>query len=107
MIRTLRISARIGLWTILIGVSIYFFPDNVIACFYGYRSPIFGQGLFNKQFWVVMHMVGGTMALLLGPVQFRPFIRNRFVSFHRLSGKMVSIPSVYYKKSIPRQKIIS
>jgi uncharacterized membrane protein len=78
-------------WALLIGLSVYFFLDNVIAFFYGYRSRIFGNSLFDNQLWVVMHLVGGTFALLLGPTQFWPFIRNRFLAFHRLAGKIYMV----------------
>ncbi|HTH31763.1 MAG TPA: DUF2306 domain-containing protein [Lacibacter sp.] len=85
---TLRSAALIALWSFIILLSLYFFLDNVVAYFYGYRSRMFGDSLFHNQLWVVMHMGGGTMTLLLGPMQFWPFIRKRFVAFHRLSGKI-------------------
>ncbi len=85
---TIRSIFWIALWLFVVLLSVYFFLDNVIAYFYGHRSRMFGTTLFNNQLWVVMHMVGGSMALLLGPMQFWPFIRKRFVSFHRLSGKI-------------------
>ena len=83
-----RSAIAIAIWSFVILLSGYFFLDNVIAYFYGYRSRIFGDSLFRNQLWVVMHMVGGTFTLLLGPFQFWPFIRNRFLKFHRASGKI-------------------
>lgn len=88
LMHTLRSIFWIALWSFILLLSVYFFLDNVVAYFYGYRSRVFGNSLFNNQLWVVMHLVGGSMALLLGPMQFWPFIRKRFVSFHRLSGKI-------------------
>mgnify|MGYP006205787201 CR=1 FL=1 len=85
---TFRSIILVALWSFIVFLSLYFFFDNVIAYFCGYRSRMFGDTLFHNQLWVVMHMVGGSMALLLGPMQFWPFIRKRFVSFHRLSGKI-------------------
>ncbi len=85
---TFRSVFWIALWSFILLLSVYFFLDNVVVYFYGYRSRMFGNSLFNNQLWVVMHMVGGSMALLLGPMQFWPFIRKRFVYFHRLSGKI-------------------
>ena len=84
----LKSAATIAVWAFILILSVYFFLDNVVAYFYGYRSRMFGNSLFHNQLWVVMHMVGGSMALLLGPMQFWPFIRKRFVAFHRLSGKI-------------------
>jgi uncharacterized membrane protein len=78
----------VTLWSFVIFLSLYFFFDNVIVYFYGYRSRMFGDTIFNNQLWVVMHLAGGSISLLLGPTQFWPAIRKRFVSFHRLSGKI-------------------
>jgi len=52
-------------------------------------------------------MVGGSMALLLGPTQFWPFIRNRFLSFHRLSGKIYMTGIVLIGISAGRLSLIS
>ncbi|RYF80397.1 MAG: DUF2306 domain-containing protein [Chitinophagaceae bacterium] len=75
-------------WIFLVGLSLYFFYDNVISFFYGYESPTMGTSFFNNQFWLVMHMVGGTLTLFIGPLQFWPFIRNRAIKFHRWAGKV-------------------
>ena len=92
---------------LIILASLYFFLDNVIAYFYGYRSPNFGTTLFNNQLWIVLHLVGGTMALLLGPAQFWPFIRNRFLAFHRLSGKIYMAGIVLIAVSAFRLSLVS
>jgi uncharacterized membrane protein len=75
-------------WAAIILLSGYFFMDNVIAYFYGYRSRTWGNSLFNNQLWVSMHMLGGTFALVLGPMQFWPFLRNRYMGLHGVSGKI-------------------
>jgi hypothetical protein len=67
----LRLKAvlTVLLWIVIIGFSLYFFMDNVVAYFFGYRSRIFGDSLFHNHLWVVLHLAGGSLALLLGPVQ--------------------------------------
>lgn len=75
-------------WIFIVGLSLYFFYDNVIAFFYGYESSTMGNSFFNNQLWLVMHIVGGTLTLFIGPIQFWPFIRNRFINFHRWAGKI-------------------
>jgi uncharacterized membrane protein len=104
---TLRPIFWIVLWSFVLFLSVYFFLDNVIAYFYGYRSRMFGETLFQNQLWVVMHMVGGSMALLLGPMQFWPFVRKRFVSFHRLSGKIYMAGIAFIGISAGRLSLIS
>ncbi len=74
-------------WSLIISLSIYFFLDNVIAYFYGYRSPVFGNSFFNNQVWVAAHMAGGSITLFTGPLQFSGYLRKRFVKFHRALGK--------------------
>lgn len=86
--RILKIFPLIVFWALVIGFSLHFLISDVVPFLSGYRSKNFGNSFFNNQFWLVMHLVGGTMALLLGPTQFWPFIRNRFLSFHRLAGKI-------------------
>ena len=94
-------------WMLVLAASIYFFLDNVIAYFYGYRSRMFGNSFFNNQLWVIMHMAGGSLALLLGPVQFWPVIRNRYLSFHRLTGKIYMAGVLLISISAFRLSLIS
>jgi uncharacterized membrane protein len=75
-------------WTAIIAGSGYFFMTNVATYFTGFRSKVFGDSFFNNQFWVVMHLVGGSLALFTGPVQFWKQIRNRYIGAHRLIGKL-------------------
>lgn len=75
-------------WMLIIGLSLYFFLDNVVAFLFGYRGRSFGSTLFNNQLWVVLHLVGGTMCLLTGPLQFWPSLRRKYVGFHRATGKV-------------------
>lgn len=103
---TLNILTFIG-WTVIIFLSLYFFLDNVIAYFYGYRSRMFGNSLFHNQLWIIMHMVGGTFALLLGPIQFWPIIRKRYIKFHRINGKIYMAGIVLIGISAGRLSLIS
>lgn len=74
-------------WIALLGFSISFYLDNAVAYFFGYRNPRFGDTLLNNQLWFVVHMIGGTCALFLGPIQFWTRIRERYFKLHRLLGK--------------------
>jgi uncharacterized membrane protein len=105
--QVLRLTWTIVGWILLISLSAYFFLDNVIAYFYGYRSRMFGNSFFNNQVWVVLHIVGGTITLLLGPMQFWSFVRNRFINFHRLSGKIYTAGILLIGISAGRLSLIS
>ncbi|MBA2330947.1 MAG: DUF2306 domain-containing protein [Flavisolibacter sp.] len=94
-------------WGLIIGFSIYFFLDNVAIYLYGYRSKNFGDSFFNNQVWVVSHLIGGTIALFLGPLQFWKSIRTRYVQFHRTSGKIYIIGAIITGLSALRLSVVS
>ena len=94
-------------WVPILVLSIYFFMDNVVVYLFGYRSSNFGDTFFNNQFWLVIHLVGGTMTLLLGPTQFWPFVRNKFLAFHRLAGKIYMVGILLIGVSVARLSLVS
>jgi len=98
---------KILFWACLIFLSLFFYYDAVIPYFYGYRSRIFGTAFFNNQLWVTMHMVGGTFALLLGPSQFWPAFRNRYLKFHRIAGKLYMLGILLIGISAGRLSLVS
>jgi uncharacterized membrane protein len=88
---TRSVASRIFLtlfWVALIAASINFYFDNAVAYLFGYRSKRFGDSLFNNQLWFVIHIVGGTCALFLGPFQFWTWFRNRYLRIHRIMGRV-------------------
>ena len=81
-------------WTVLIGISVYFYLYNVLGYFYGYQNERFGDTLLNNQIWFIAHMVGATFSLFLGPMQFWPAIRKKYTSYHRTAGKLYIVGSL-------------
>jgi uncharacterized membrane protein len=77
-------------WSVLILLSAYFFYDNAIVYFFGYRNPRFSE---NK-FWFVIHIVGAACSLFLGPIQFWKSIRTGYPRFHHIAGKIYIIGSL-------------
>lgn len=90
-------------WTIIIGLSIYFFLENVAVYFTGFKSDTF----INNPIWVSLHLVGGALALLFGPIQFAKWIRNKYLNFHRLSGKVYIVGAFIAGLSALRLSLIS
>lgn len=88
-------------------LSIFFYCESVIPYLYGYRSRIFGTAFFNNQLRLTMHMVGGIFALLLGPLQFWPAFRNRYLKFHRLAGKLYMFGVLLIGISAGRLSLVS
>jgi uncharacterized membrane protein len=95
------------LWATVLTSSAYFFLDNVWAFVYGYRSNTWGNSLFNNQVWFVAHLVGGTLALFIGPVQFWKMVRDRYTNFHRLLGKIYIVGCFLVGLSALRLSLVS
>lgn len=100
-------SFRFISWSLIICLSIYFFLDNVVAYFFGYRSRLFGNSFFNNQVWVVTHLVGGSLTLFIGPVQFSKYLRTKYVLIHRNLGKIYMLGVALAGMSALRLSLIS
>ncbi|HSF53625.1 MAG TPA: DUF2306 domain-containing protein, partial [Algoriphagus sp.] len=90
-------------WAVIIGLSFYFFLENVAVYLTGFRSSSFTQ----NPFWVFLHLIGGSLALFFGPVQFSTWIRNKNLPFHRLSGKLYILGAIIAGISALRLSLIS
>ena len=95
------------LWTLVIVSSAYFFLDNVWAFVYGYRSRTWGNSLFNNQVWFVAHLVGGTLALAIGPVQVWKWFRDKYINIHRWLGKIYIVGCFLTGLSALRLSLVS
>ena len=104
---TSKTLLQIVYWSLIIFLSLYFFLDNVVVFLFGYRSKNFGTTFFNNQFWMVLHLIGGTMTLLLGPTQFWPIIRKKYMTFHRLAGKIYMVGIALIGISVARLAVVS
>ena len=94
-------------WSLIIALSVYFFIENVFVYVTGFRSKNFGTSFFNNQVWIVSHLIGGTLALFLGPFQFWKSLRTRYLSFHRVTGKLYIIGAFITGLSALRLSLIS
>lgn len=102
-----KLSIQFLLWAAIIASSIYFLWTDVYPYLLGYRSPSFGNTFFQNQFFVVVHLLGGTAALLTGPFQFWPGFREKNMRLHRLLGKVYLIGGVLVGFSALRSSLIS
>ena len=90
-------------WSIIIGLSVYFFIENVAVYFNGFKSNSF----INNPIWMTIHLVGGTLALVFGPSQFFKSLRQKYLRLHRLTGKIYIIGAFITGISALRLSIIS
>lgn len=58
--------------------------------FYTLEESILGR-LFAIKWWLIGHLSGGILALLIGPFQFWKNFRNKYIKLHRTLGKVYLI----------------
>lgn len=81
-----------SLWVITLAVGLYFVVTHVPQYFiwseatYGYYWPQGG--------YLLPHILGGLVALVIGPFQFWPHIRQTYPKLHRISGRIYLISIV-------------
>jgi len=100
-VKTRKISLFI-FWAVVIAISAYFYYYNVFAYFEGYKNERFD----TYPFWFISHMVGATFSLFLGPIQFWPSIRKKYISYHRVAGKLYIVGSLVAGVSAFRLSLI-
>jgi len=68
---------------------------GLIARFYGravlnytHFDAAHYHNLWPAKWWLVAHLGGGSLALLLGPLQFSDWLRRRYVRAHRWMGRL-------------------
>jgi uncharacterized membrane protein len=67
-------------------LSLYFIFDKTPRYFV-FTKESYGDYFWPRANWVIVHVVCGILALVIGPFQFVPAIRNRFLNLHRWMGK--------------------
>jgi Predicted membrane protein (DUF2306) len=73
----------------MIAIAIAFVLKYVFHYYLNYNQTGFAAGAANYwalRGWLLMHITGGTVALLVGPSQFWTGFRVRFARLHRLTG---------------------
>jgi len=80
-------SAAVGLWIVALVIGAYFVlinvPDYVVL-----TEESYGPYFWPRAEYLLPHMLGGLVALLIGPLQFWPKIRNNYRKLHRVSGRL-------------------
>lgn len=57
-------------------------------------EDVYGSYYFTRVFWVFPHIVLGIVATVIGPFQFIPAIRNKYLKVHRQLGRVYIIATV-------------
>ena len=82
----LRKVSRLTFWALIYGLAILYFFEAPLKYF------VFNQmsyGVFwQSRYGLFLHIIGGSIALLSGPIQFLPIIRKKYLNFHRWMGRL-------------------
>ena len=68
-------------------------PSSVVASA-GPAGEQFDGRYYAHPYLTLVHVVTGFLFMVLGPIQFLPAVRNRWIWFHRLSGRVFMIASL-------------
>lgn len=69
-------------------IALYFVIDQALPYITNYGYEQFGDSYWANRWWLIGHLSGGIIAILIGPFQFIPKFRNRYLKTHRLLGKI-------------------
>lgn len=86
-----KIIYRKAFWTSIIILSAYYLYRAILYRFY--KEGI-GQTFWDKQFLFIFHLLTAILPLMLGPLQFWNWFRNRYTNWHRLLGKIYIVGSL-------------
>ena len=84
--RSLQSMALTALWLIVFSLALRFINSEALT----YRQvdeETFGR-FWAQRFWLLGHVTGGTLALLVGAAQLVPAIRRRYLRVHRWLGRV-------------------
>ena len=68
--------------------SIAFVAKYVVPYFLDYSEANFGSHHWSVRGWLLVHITGGTLALLCGPMQFWTRLRQKHKQLHRWTGRI-------------------
>ncbi|MBU2922922.1 DUF2306 domain-containing protein [Winogradskyella psychrotolerans] len=57
-------------------------------------EAVYGSYYFPRMYWVFPHIVLGIIATIIGPFQFMPKIRNKYLKIHRQLGRVYMMSTV-------------
>ena len=81
--------------------KVFWITIVLLSAYYLYRAIIFrfykegiGPTFWDKQFLYIFHLATAIAPLIIGPIQFWTWFRNRYTSWHRFLGKIYIIGSL-------------
>ena len=75
------------LWLIVIGVGAWFVATNV-PHYFVFTEESYGEYYWPRAGYLLAHIIGGLIAIVIGPFQFWSRIRSKHPAIHRFSGRI-------------------
>jgi hypothetical protein len=75
------------LWLLVLAIGAYFVLTYVFRYLVQWNDATYGS-FWPRLGYFVPHMLGGLVAIVIGPLQFWPRIRNRHPKVHRITGRV-------------------
>jgi uncharacterized membrane protein len=79
------------LFVLIVFIALYFVIDRALPYIYNFGHEQFSDYYWPKKWWLTGHLLSGMLAILIGPIQFIPKFRNRYLKIHRTLGKIYII----------------
>jgi hypothetical protein len=82
-----KLVAKVLTWTGIVALAIAFVVKYVLFYYRHYDAASLDT-YWPRRGWLFLHINGGTLALLTGPLQFWTGLRRRNMTFHRWTGRL-------------------
>ena len=83
----MRQSAVVLTCGLLAYEAVHFYAQDILHVILDYSEPNFGR-LWPNRGWLLVHVVGASLALFSGPFQLWSGFRNRHAVIHRWTGRL-------------------
>ena len=83
-----RNRALFGLMTVLSVIMGIILPFTYLGVDLSELQPIFSEAFLKAPFFLYLHVFSAFIALIVGPFQFIPAIRNQYPTIHRWLGRI-------------------
>jgi len=84
-----RLLPRVA-WVIVLSVAAFFLATRVPR-YLVLTEQSYGPYFWPRSSWVLPHVIGGLLAILIGPLQFWSRIRREYIQVHSWSGRVYLI----------------
>jgi heme/copper-type cytochrome/quinol oxidase subunit 3 len=92
--KSLNVATKVVAWGAILALAIAFVAKYVFRYYLHYNQAAFtdpslgASNYWAMRGWLLMHMSGGMVALLIGPWQFWSGFRTRYRRLHRWTGRI-------------------